>query len=428
MAEACLVANVFVPAGADAGAGLPVGAFIHGGHFTQGSIDSPLYSAVPWLTAHPKMVVVSFQYRMGALGFLSGSELDGTFGFTDQQVALQWIQANIGVFGGDASKVTLFGESAGASSIGAHLVAPGSAGLYRAAIMESNPWTLPFKTSSSNEDISHDFTKGIGCDISDINCLQAADINKIVTESNNAEKHFNALHPLRAFMPWTPVVGGNTIPVQPRDAMIAGQGANVPMMLGHVANETVLFIYEAFSSPLSTVKYDAFLLDLFNVDSVSVGKHYPRSLFDDDRDVLSYLSDFFIFQCPSRLIVNYAPSSAYFYFFDHVPSFAASAWGPNYPFCHDVVCHGNELAFVWGTAGLAGYSYTSAEQDLVTAMQTAWTSFITTGGDPGSQWPAYNSGGNNTYIFSTEPSYNQPSGLFESDCDYFDIKVGYNKN
>ena len=95
-------------------------------------------------------IVVTLNYRLGAIGFLAGgsgaNRLAGNYGIRDQQLALQWVQRNIAKFGGDPARVTIFGESAGAMSVGAHLVAPGSRPLFNNAIMESNPYGLPFKT------------------------------------------------------------------------------------------------------------------------------------------------------------------------------------------------------------------------------------------------------------------------------------------
>ncbi|MGB3480582.1 MAG: carboxylesterase family protein, partial [Mycobacterium sp.] len=132
--EDCLTLNVWAPTGA---AGLPVMVWIHGGAFVNGSSD--LYRA-QLLAARGQIVVVTINYRLGALGFLAhpafGPPADvGNYGLADQQAALRWVQENIGAFGGDPQKVTVAGQSAGGMSVCDHLAAPGSAGLFRAAII-----------------------------------------------------------------------------------------------------------------------------------------------------------------------------------------------------------------------------------------------------------------------------------------------------
>ena len=134
MSEDCLYLNVWTPA-KNADDKLPVMVFIHGGAFAEGTGSDPLYNGTA--LARKGVVVVTLNYRMGALGFLTHPQLDkesitnssGNYGLLDQQAALRWVQKNIGAFGGDPSRVTIFGQSAGGSSILVHLVSPQSKGL-----------------------------------------------------------------------------------------------------------------------------------------------------------------------------------------------------------------------------------------------------------------------------------------------------------
>ncbi len=149
--EDCLYLNVWAPQGG--GTGLPVMVFIHGGAFIEGSGSAPLYDG-SFLAASNNVVVVSFNYRLGALGFLAyknpinpSDQLTGNYGFLDQQSALAWVQQNIRPFGGDPTRVTIFGESAGAMSVGLHMVAANySNPPFQAGLMESNPMGIPYKT------------------------------------------------------------------------------------------------------------------------------------------------------------------------------------------------------------------------------------------------------------------------------------------
>jgi para-nitrobenzyl esterase len=160
MSEDCLYLNVWTPAGS-ARARLPVMVWIFGGAYTEGSGSSP-HDQGDHL-AGKGVVVVTFNYRLGALGFLAHPELtaesphhaSGNYALSDTLAALQWVQQNIAVFGGDPSNVTIFGESAGAAISAALVGAPPAAGLFRRAISESGTWmglTLaPMRTRESAE-------------------------------------------------------------------------------------------------------------------------------------------------------------------------------------------------------------------------------------------------------------------------------------
>ncbi|KAF7592703.1 hypothetical protein BBP40_012607 [Aspergillus hancockii] len=147
MSESCLTLNVIRGSSASAESNLPVGVWIHGGGFYMGSGSDERYNmsaivANAYRIGKP-FVAVSLNYRLSAWGFLSSSEINNSgntnLGLRDQRLALQWVQENIGAFGGDPNKVTIWGESAGGMSVGSHLTAYGGRddGLFRGAIMES---------------------------------------------------------------------------------------------------------------------------------------------------------------------------------------------------------------------------------------------------------------------------------------------------
>lgn len=138
--EDCLNLNVWTPDGASRSHKKPVMVWIHGGGF-NGSAD--IYDA-RWMATQGDIVVVTVNYRLGTLGFLADPALSqngdvGNYGLADQQAALRWVRDNVAEFGGDPTQVTIAGESAGAMSVCDHLVAPESAGLFRAAILQSGP-------------------------------------------------------------------------------------------------------------------------------------------------------------------------------------------------------------------------------------------------------------------------------------------------
>ncbi|CAG9563706.1 unnamed protein product [Danaus chrysippus] len=154
--EDCLTLNVYTPIQTLTSAKLlPVMVFIHGGGYRDGS-GSPFLYGPDYLIRHG-VILVTFNYRLEVLGFLclGIKDASGNMGLKDQVQALRWVKENIRAFGGDPNQVTLFGESAGSSSVLYHIVSPLSTGLFHRAIMQSgsamSPWSLqfePFKTAS----------------------------------------------------------------------------------------------------------------------------------------------------------------------------------------------------------------------------------------------------------------------------------------
>ena len=151
--EDCLFLNVFAPRRPFTKK-LPVGLWIYGGAWQIGASSTYLYNATRMLELRQDVVIVSMNYRLGALGFLASSELglNGNYGLLDQRAAMTWVQQEISNFGGDPERVTIWGESAGAASVGLHLLMPNSWPYFHQAIQESGPissWSgKPFKFSS----------------------------------------------------------------------------------------------------------------------------------------------------------------------------------------------------------------------------------------------------------------------------------------
>src|SRR5262249_42052277 len=150
--------NVWRPRGVRAGQKLPVMVWIYGGSFRNGGTSVPVYNG-GYLAATNDVVLITIKYRLGALRFLSGVDgLTGNYGLLDQQLAFQWVRDNAESFGGDPEKVTIFGESAGAMSVGLHTMSiPSSTGLFRAGIMQSNPLGIPYKTLAQSVPIGAAF-------------------------------------------------------------------------------------------------------------------------------------------------------------------------------------------------------------------------------------------------------------------------------
>ena len=362
-----------------------------------------LYNGTILTDEHKDSIIVTTNYRLGALGFLySAAGFDGNFGFLDQVAAMKWVQANIASFGGNPQQVTLFGQSAGASSIACHLTAKTSAGLFHAAILESQPFSLFMKTKKDWQPIADRFFTALGCGTNDAACVRNQSVPAILAAQEKSRKHLSLSHPLFAFYPFTILIDANgLVPMQPMAAALKGLWPKMPIILGNVANETVVFIYQAYpKGPPSKIDADAFLADVFGpVNAVKIALRYKWRQFPDIRLSMAHLASYYIMTCSNRAVARALSQSGnqqvYYYLFDHVMSFSKGAWGPNYTYCDHYSCHGEELPFVWQTAGLGGLQYTKAELAMSKSIGAAWTNLAKSMSSPNKpevlspSWPAW---------------------------------------
>ncbi|CAH1153994.1 unnamed protein product [Phaedon cochleariae] len=235
--EDCLYLNVFSPVKPYSNASLPVIVNIYGGGFVHGSATSDIKRPQNFL--EQDVLVVDFNYRVGPFGFLStGDEvISGNMGLKDQQFALKWVQTNIHLFGGDAAKVTIMGQSAGGASVTYHILSPGSAGLFRAAIAQSSSALCPFAYQDDGVEIAYGIAGLIDPNFDRnrtsqelLDFLQSVDVEEI---TNTADKY-------HIFAP--------TIEVEQPDAFITepmfelakyGKLNRVPLMIGFCSEEEI---------------------------------------------------------------------------------------------------------------------------------------------------------------------------------------------
>ena len=248
MDEDCLALNVWTPA-ADRSR-RPVMVWIHGGGFEMGSGSSPLYHGEAF--ARSGVVLVTLNYRLGALGFLELGELDpsysgsGNVGLLDQIAALEWVRDNIEQFGGDPRNVTIFGESAGAMSVSLLMTMPRARGLFHRAIAQSGAASAA-KTPRDSAADTRTFmaTAGIesvqGLVDAELPTLLAAHAATSAARMADPEgvirEHGNPL----AFLPFRPVADGAEVPSEPLAAIEAGCAAGIPLVIGTTLEEWKLF-------------------------------------------------------------------------------------------------------------------------------------------------------------------------------------------
>ncbi|THV24259.1 carboxylesterase/lipase family protein [Glycomyces paridis] len=386
--EDCLFLNVHAPL-EDTGDS-PVLVFLHGGGLSTG--DGAMHDPTR-IVERSGAVVVTVNYRLGALGFLAHPDLTdpyaGNFGLADQEAALAWVAANIGAFGGDPGNVTLWGQSAGGRAACALLAAPGAQGLYDKAIVQSAPCGNAVTTRAEAERRGAVHAETLGCREDTEACLREADLADLVALGTDAPPIVRRA----AEQPWSPVAGTKALPLQPLTAMRLGLAADVPLLHGGTSDEMRSFVYRAYdggSGPVTVEGYRDEVADLFGGRAAdAIVERYPAQAYSSPSVALA------------TLLTDYG---AMIGTCSQVPAFEAARWGaPVYAYefaepspqvingfpmgAHHSVDLDYLLEVDYGWAEPTPPE--GAEKVLADAMIDHWTAFAATG-DPG--WDRYRDG------------------------------------
>lgn len=444
VSEDCLYLNVFVPLDVDflspLEVPLPVLVWIHGGDFIAGSASKPLYDG-RFISNFTHTVVVSLEYRLGAFGFLvSGknplSAAAGNYGILDQQAALLWVQRNIAVFGGDSSKVTIFGESAGAQSVSLHLMIQSSKTLFKQAVLQSLPFSIPLKTRRDALKLGKDFAKQTNCSVSDIVCLLSLSPQEVLAaQMKTSSKIVNPFRFLEVFETWGPYIDGELIKEQAVSAFLKGHWQKEkPVLLGTTSEEGVIFAYGVFNKPVSALESTVCITAIFKHHALRIlHKYLPLYKQTDRRDMLAQIVTDYVFLCPSRRSARSGTASGsnvWMYVFDHVSS-DHRVWS-GLTFCYDHACHGAELPFLFDSSSVANFTLSIPEKLLSNRMLCYWGAFAHVG-DPSSRahqttfcreqrlpvWPRYSDTSSWLVMNLTVRSHAQV-GTRNHICDFWD--------
>jgi para-nitrobenzyl esterase len=423
--EDCLNLNVWTP-GLD-GSRRPVMVWIHGGSFMTGSGSGGLYRG-GLLAREGDVVVVTVNYRLGLLGFLSHPAFDepgqtwldgrpwtgtGNWGLADQVAAVAWVHEHIADFGGDPGNVTLFGESAGGMSVATLLTVPAAAGLFHRAIVESGP---PYTCSA---EVAADRAERLAAHLG-VACtreaLEAVPADRLVA---GAGEFAEASGGGDAGLLMTPVVDGGLVPSVPLDAVAAGASSGVPLLIGTTRDESAFFTLgnptlasldaDGLRRWVGRVTRDAASADAV-IDTVR-SVRAERGESTGPRELWSAIATEFVFRVGT---VRYADAYAraadpgvgtYVYLFTWESPMFDGILGS---------CHALEIPFVFGTVrnpavqGFAGGGDDALA--LSAAMRRAWTSFARTGvpssEPPGSDtvgWEAWDPGRRPTTVLGPWP-------------------------
>ncbi|XP_034433901.1 crystal protein [Hippoglossus hippoglossus] len=444
VSEDCLYLNIFVPLDVNfhspLQSPLPVMVWIHGGDFIAGSASKPLYDG-RFISNFTHTIVVGMEYRLGAFGFLvSGKDphtsAAGNYGILDQQAAFLWVQRNIAVFGGDPSKVTIFGESAGAQSVSLHLMTQSSKPLFKQAVLQSLPFSIPLKTRHDALRLGRDFSKQTNCSMSDFVCLLSLSPQTVLTaQMKTTSKIVNPFRFLEVFETWGPHIDGELIKEQTITAFQKGHWQKEkPLLLGTTSEEGVIFVYGVFNKPVSAVEATVYITAIFKQHTLRVlHKYLPLWSVADRRGMLAQIVTDYVFLCPSRRSARAGiamGSEVWMYVFDHVAS-DHRIWS-GLTFCYQHACHGAELPFLFGSATVANFTMLPQEKLLSNRMLCYWGAFAHTG-DPSSRarqttfcreqrlpvWPRYSDTSGWLVMNLTVRSHAQV-GTRNHICDFWD--------
>lgn len=382
--EDCLYLNIWAPKAAKK---LPVMVWIHGGGFFGGAGSQPGYDGTR--LTQQGVIVVTLNYRLGLFGFFAHPELSaespakasGNQGFLDQIAALRWVKRNIAAFGGDPTRVTVMGESAGSVSIGALVVSPLAKGLFQRAIAESGNIGVPFDASENAvadrrqaEAEGAAFAKGLGA--AHLADLRAIDADTLIHKS------------------WVPrPIVDHHVLREDMTATYRGHRQNdVPIMVGWNADEGKDLAPEILAtSSFTAARHSALLAQLLgHAPSAKVLADYPAATdAEAEASIFHFTTDFWGWRMWrwAELQAQGRSSKAYVYYFVHSPAEPATPCGYG---CK--AGHGAEIRHVFDQLDQEPRAWSPGDRQLTREIVGYWTNFAKAGdpnGDGLPAWPAF---------------------------------------
>ncbi|MBA8825078.1 para-nitrobenzyl esterase [Saccharopolyspora lacisalsi] len=418
--EDCLYLNVTTPVSAKRtnGSKPPVMVWVHGGNNETGS--GSRYDARE-LAVRGNVVVVTINYRLGALGFLAHPALEvgddrklqaGNYGLLDQQAALRWVQRNAKAFGGNPNNVTLFGESSGSADSCANLASPEAAGLFHKVIAQSYSCTAATRTEREAQRSASEFAARVGCGRGGARqvatCLRRLDPATLV-ETGLSNPY--------------PVAGGDDVlPLEPRTALRRGRFNKVPVMHGNTLDEMRLFIAREFPEPISAAQYEGIVRERYPKRAAEILARYPAAEYPSPRialataatDGIGPLSTCRHLEAYRLFAGSGVPTYAYQFADRDAPS------PVDVPDFDEGAAHTTELEYLF--PGPLGAEPTPPQQRLSESMMSYWTSFARRGrpsAPRAPEWPRFHTSDD---VLSLAPG---PGGVHttnvasNSDCAYW---------
>jgi len=419
--EDCLYLNVYTPGlgrsrSGDEGYGghRPVLVWIHGGGWTVGSGRD--FDATKLM--RDGIVVVTINYRLGALGFLAHPALasrpdgpSGNYGHMDQQAALRWVHENIDRFDGNPDNVTIDGQSAGALSVLVHLVSRGSRGLFDRAIVESGSFALIQQSLAAGEAFGQTFSTSVGCPDQTAECLRSLPVADLVSNFPGAA------------IPG--IIDGKVLTESLGTALAAGRFAHVPVLNGVTHDEQRVFvtelgltvtggIYVPIPEPITPESYERVIAAVLGVSAsraTSIAAEYPVDAYPSPPIAFSTLDNDASWACPAlqmdHWLAERVPTFAYEFNDDNAPTRYFPALDPT------VATHTSEIPYIFDLPGAPFQGQLNPDQqELAASMRAAWAN-LAVSGNPSTQgvaWPSFD----DAHVMSLVPPQPQVEADFAS--------------
>ncbi len=273
--EDCLRLNIWTPSIQGAGK-RPVMVWLHGGGFVSGSCQEHRFYDGERLSRRGDVVVVSLDHRLGPLGFLNLIQFgkpyaaSANLGMLDIVAALEWVRGNIGNFGGDASKVTIFGQSGGGGKVGALMAMPAAQGLFHRAIVQSGSF-LRALVPERSEILTRAVFDELNLSPSQVDKLQSIPLRTLIAAGDAALLKTHPPTPLAwnrvaDILGWGPVVDGEFLPHHPFDPAAPAISAQVPMLIGTTLNEFTTTLNHPELEAMTEAEASRRLEDMYGVD------------------------------------------------------------------------------------------------------------------------------------------------------------------
>ena len=378
--EDCLYLNIWTPA-EPAAKPLPVMVWIYGGALENGSASTPLYAGDGF--AKRGVILVTLNYRLGVLGFLaldslrkeSPAGVSGNYGLLDQIAALQWVQRNIGAFGGDARRVTIFGQSSGSISVSTLVASPLAKGLFQRAIGESGGLFEPLDLSSGfslagAENNGREFARRQGAPT--LAQLRAKSVSDLL--NTPFDGHF--------------VVDGYVLKESPFDAYRRHAQNDVDVLVGSNADEGQLFLQK---KAVTVGNLKAILGADFPAPLVWLLNPNPGTTDSEARLAAATVEGDMRFRWDmwrwARLAAEYGGKQVYFYQFSRTPPFPS---GNRYYGLG--ATHGMEMTYVFDHLGQREVPWTAKDRELAAVLPEYWANFAKSGDPNGPElpvWPSF---------------------------------------
>ncbi|XP_005151478.2 neuroligin-4, X-linked isoform X6 [Melopsittacus undulatus] len=402
--EDCLYLNIYVPTEDDIhdqNSKKPVMVYIHGGSYMEGTgnmIDGSI------LASYGNVIVITLNYRLGVLGFLSTGDqaAKGNYGLLDQIQALRWIEENIGSFGGDPKRVTIFGSGAGASCVSlltlSHYSEGNTTGLFQKAIIQSGTALSSWAVNYQPAKYTRILADKVGCDM-----LDTTDLVECLRNKNYKELIQQTITPATYHIAFGPVIDGDVIPDDPQILMEQGEFLNYDIMLGVNQGEGLKFVDgivdnedgvspndfdfsvsnfvdnlygypEGKDTLRETIKF--MYTDWADKENPETRRKTLVALFTDHQWVAPAVAT-------ADLHAQYGSPTYFYAFYHHCQSEMKPSWADS--------AHGDEVPYVFGIpmigpTELFNCNFSKNDVMLSAVVMTYWTNFAKTG-DPNQPVP-----------------------------------------